>query len=891
MKRFLLPVLLSMAAVPAIAGTFTIQGTEYTYDELTRKEIGPGVIYHRLRVPDYPLNINYLEVDLTNPYNNIENQQPYDAAQGIEVTGRTEKLADAYTRQKEAGRKPLGGANANFWVVSGQGRWSEYCLGTTYQGNLKNGKIIHETNMTKYTPDHDPISNETTSDLWWFGPQLTGVVGIDANKKVYVESMGWKGYVSSPRWGADVKKDFANANKYCRSHTSFCCTGQMVMYNSYYGKNKKFQTVDFPESNLTYNLVDGITCEVYVNIDETSGWATNKDIVGTVMEVKDGQPAGTLGEYDYCLAGTGAYRDDLKKLQPGDKITMNYGWYGMYTDHTPQLVNAVAGVAIVLKDGEHPIVPNWYPYTDSTPRKDPNDYCSYNTQTYSRCAYATSKDGKTFYQVVMDMSTDPVYGKSAGCNTTIMCEIMKQLGAWDICNMDAGGSAQLMVEGEVVNKTTESTPRAVANGWFVYSVAPDDDKSNVITRLEMLDYNLSLPIYSTYVPTILAYNEYGELINDNLEGFTLECDPAYGTTADNKFNVGGTKGETALTIKYNGITRTVKVNIVDSPVAIRLPNIYIDAREYPIEVYTGSEFNKYPCDPARLTWTVSDEAVASVTNGVLKGLSNGTCTITGTIGDFSTFATVNVQIPTTTAEPVYTEFPTDAKLTQVGGTGIALSQEGDAATLTYTGNGTSRGAYIAVNKSTQIFGLPYAIRVKINPGDAEIKKVSFTAKNALEGNYASHTMSEETLPKNTESVLELPLSDWCNPNDIGIYPIEFTELRFGMGASAKGTQFTIKYELEALYESNGGITAATIATSNVKLYPNPVSTGVATLRLADTIQAQIAVYNAAGAKVLDRAADFSGGSYTMNVADLAPGLYFVRIESDGKIEVARMIIK
>lgn len=225
MKRFLLPVLLSMAAVPAIAGTFTIQGTEYTYDELTRKEIGPGVIYHRLRVPDYPLNINYLEVDLTNPYNNIENQQPYDAAQGIEVTGRTEKLADAYTRQKEAGRKPLGGANANFWVVSGQGRWSEYCLGTTYQGNLKNGKIIHETNMTKYTPDHDPISNETTSDLWWFGPQLTGVVGIDANKKVYVESMGWKGYVSSPRWGADVKKDFANANKYCRSHTSFCCTG------------------------------------------------------------------------------------------------------------------------------------------------------------------------------------------------------------------------------------------------------------------------------------------------------------------------------------------------------------------------------------------------------------------------------------------------------------------------------------------------------------------------------------------------------------------------------------------------------------------------------------------------------------------------------------------
>ena len=152
-------------------------------------------------------------------------------------------------------------------------------------------------------------------------------------------------------------------------------------------------------------------------------------------------------------------------------------------------------------------------------------------------------------------------------------------------------------------------------------------------------------------------------------------------------------------------------------------------------------------------------------------------------------------------------------------------------------------------------------------------------------------MSEETLPKNTESVLELPLSDWCNPNDIGIYPIEFTELRFGMGASAKGTQFTIKYELEALYESNGGITAATIASNNLKLYPNPVATSNVTLRLADTAQAQIAVYNAAGAKVLDRAADFSGGSYTMNVADLAPGLYFVRVKTDAGVEVSRMIVK
>ena len=147
------------------------------------------------------------------------------------------------------------------------------------------------------------------------------------------------------------------------------------------------------------------------------------------------------------------------------------------------------------------------------------------------------------------------------------------------------------------------------------------------------------------------------------------------------------------------------------------------------------------------------------------------------------------------------------------------------------------------------------------------------------------------MPKNTETDLDFPISDWCNPNDLGVYPLEFNEIRFGMGASTKNTQFSIKYELQALYESNGGITAATIASSNVKLYPNPVSTGVVTLRLADIAKAQIAVYNAAGAKVLDHVADFTGGAYTMNVADLTPGLYFVRIKTDAGVEVTRMIIK
>ena len=42
-------------------------------------------------------------------------------------------------------------------------------------------------------------------------------------------------------------------------------------------------------------------------------------------------------------------------------------------------------------------------------------------------------------------------------------------------NFDAGGSAEMMIDYEIVNKTTEATPRPVANGWMVFSIAPEGD--------------------------------------------------------------------------------------------------------------------------------------------------------------------------------------------------------------------------------------------------------------------------------------------------------------------------------------------------------------------------------------------------------------------------------
>ena len=93
--------------------TFVIGETEYSANVLISKEIGPGVLYQRYRLPDYPLNFNILKVDLNNPYNTVETTLAHDnLAQG------TEGLVSQASRQTYEGHVAIAGANANFWCTT-----------------------------------------------------------------------------------------------------------------------------------------------------------------------------------------------------------------------------------------------------------------------------------------------------------------------------------------------------------------------------------------------------------------------------------------------------------------------------------------------------------------------------------------------------------------------------------------------------------------------------------------------------------------------------------------------------------------------------------------------------------------------------------------------------
>lgn len=849
MKHFLLSLLLSVGAISATADSFLIDETEYTYDVLSKKEVGPGVTYVRLRIPDFPLNINYMQVDLNNPYNQIE------TFQGQDVVGRTESLASVYERMKAEGRKPLAGQNSNFWVVATQAPYEYYCMGAPFGGSLKDGQIVTETNCH--------------SNWWNGGPTRTGSVGIDADKKLWIGEMSWKGTVTSDKWTSP--NEFFQVNKYCNYGD------EMALFNSYYNNTKPFQTVEtYQEDGKTlYRLVEGQNTEVYLDLTEGADWAVNKDFTAVVKEVKTNTSGGVLGDYDLCLTGTGSYKTALEQLEVGDVVTLNYGWTLYDGNVTPDFTNLVSGNAVVMKNGE------------LTGR---NYDESYNSMVYSRSAYGMSEDGKTLYMFVIDKSLDATYGNSAGCTTSVMCQIMKQLGAWNVVNVDAGGSAQLMVQGSVVNRTTESFPRAVANGWMVYSTAPE---STTVSRLEFLDQELSIPVYSSYKPVILGYTEYGDLINENVENFVLSCDPKIGTVENGVFYAGGEPGTGELKVECNGVVSTTTVNIIESDVALRISNILNDGRSYPLEVLAKTSARDYECDPSRLAWTVEDPSVAVVENGVLRGLKNGTTTITGTIGDFSTTATVTVELPAGATEPVYRTFPTDWDLKQVGGTDLAVEELNSGFTISYVGNGSSRGAYIQLQSPVQVWSMPKALRVKINPGKASVKKVAVSGVNALGEVMSSMTFTTEELQQDAEQTFDLDLSEWFDVEDVAAYPLTLNTFRLDMGTSAKGENFTIEVpEFLAVYGGDSHVEQLNAVNSGLSVYPNPVTGGIAKVRCQgdNVVDGLAVVATLSGTVVLQQPLTFDNGEANLDVSNLLPGMYIVRLTSANGTYTGKIII-
>lgn len=807
-----------------------LNGREYAVDTIMRRQVGPGIMHTRVRVPDYPLNAYVLEMDMTNTYNRVETTQAYNSL------GRTELLVNAYKRHKEQGKKPIAGCNGSFWCVTGSGEPKNWMLGSPFGGEVVNDTLYLNTN--------------TSADTWNGGPARASSTIIDTDKRVHVGPHQWFGYVKSSKF--DAAQEIIQVNKRVD-------TGQLTLFNHAIGRNHTFYTV----ADCHY---------VYLKLKPGERWTTASDINFEVAEVKLNANNQVLGDYDACLVGDGNYKAQLERLAAGDEVIINHYWIALQEDdQTPiKVENMLEGNAWIMLHGEIT-----YRATDEV----------YNTQTYSKCAYGNNKEGNKLFMLVIDMSSHPEYGRSAGCNTTVMANLFKFLcpELWNLTNNDAGGSAQMMVDGVVVNKTTEATPRAVANGMLMFSVAPEEE-ADVVASLAFDELHIASPTYFSIAPKVLAYNKYGELIADGLEGVTYTCSESVGEpSADgSKIEVGGNVGQGTITAHYGGVEVTAPIEVVNSAFAIRIkPKILIDnVRTYPLEVTTELNGEQLVCDARRFVWTVGDADVAQIEDGVLRGISEGTTTITAALDGLSDQTTVTVEVaPTPEIEETFADWTlSSANLS----TDAVLDAEGNVS-FGYQG---ARKAQIVLEKDMTFYSLPdhliydvetstrlVYVEMDIRPGNSEVENLVRPTGVTAAGKYQFDLI---------EHVGDL--------SDLKNYPIVIKSVRYLLHhLQYNSGSNTIKHKITAQYDHyTSGIDNATAAADGIALYPG--ADGSIMVSAPDARCVQMTIFDTAGRTVYAGEV-ITEGALTQVATNLSSGLYVVKAQHAQAVSTVKMAIR
>ncbi len=739
--------LIAISSLVAVAfgaqAAVTIGGNEYRADTLEHRQVGPGIFHTMMRLPDYPLNVYLLEADMDNPYNGVETTVAYNQV------GLTEALTNACLRNRTATRRPVAGCNANFWCVSGNGEpWNRFCLGTPYGAVVRRDTIY--------------VNTGNSIDPWDGGPTRTGGCAIAADKTLYMGHFTCGGTITGNRLGKTVA--FETVNRRNKG-------GSIALWTPGYGRDREFET------NWTGHNTQGeaLADNYYLTFMPGSTWGVNKDMRFKVAKIVKGEDRRNLGEYDACFTATGNQKGVLASLQEGDEIVVNHGWkYNEGTPFAPAITDMIEGNAPVMHNGE------------LTGRNYDEDY---NSMVYSRTGYGTDATGRKLYMIVIDKSSSRAYGTSAGCSTEVMCQILKSVfpDISEVISLDAGGSAEMLVLGNIVNTTTEGTPRDVANGWLVSTVAPED---HTIASIQFYDYRAELPLYSSYTPRIVGFNQWGEIVDDDVKGFTLSCEPTLGTTEGSTLIVGGALTSQMLTATLDGMTAQVEVRTLEAaPAIVTKPVAVIGRYPLPLEVSAAVGNEIYTYDPSKLAWRLGDEGMATIADGRLSGVVNGTTPLYCMIGGFEDETVLRVEISDTEER--------DAALTTwtLKGAGAKDFMWGDDGVLSFAYS-SNRAPYIQLTTDDSLYGNPDEVALAFT-STVPIEKVQIDTRNY---HVTKLTYQEFNGPfeAEVEHVLHLDMDALGGVECLSTYPlamktIKFTPAKSNYGDNAIALRLTAHY--------------------------------------------------------------------------------------------------
>ena len=603
--------------------------------------------------------------------------------------------------------------------------------------------------------------------------------------------------------------------------------------------------------------------------------------IGNTVKMKVmSEPVNGVGNMEiptggYVLSGHGTGAEYIKTLALNDEVevTATLSYDGK---ESAEIVQSAGGCPMIVSDGKV---------------LDTQGALDHLTSLNPRTAVGYTADKNKLVMLVVDGRSS----NSAGCISKVLADIMINTGCSEAMNFDGGGSSAMYIkELGVRNVPSDGKERAVTDGLYLSTSAPED---NVIAQIRFTDASKYLPKYGYYTPKFYGYNQYGVLIDTDVEGVVLSCDPQLGEIQNNGFSLFcNGEGCHALTGTYNGISTTMPVSVTSGDVAFRINDIIEDCYNgYKVEVQSTVNEETMSLDNQALTWWSEDSSVATVEDGtgVVKGIADGETRIHGKLNDFEGILNVKVEKPVKRHMPIDPNLDAETwKLNQVGGKNLAITPLEEGMKLTYTG-ASGRGPYIKLTKKIRLWSLPDTIRLMINPGNAVINKVTFST-SANDGGQVA-TSVDGTLKSNELNEVKLVTSEWCDAKDRSNYPIYLNYIYFDMGTSTTGQEYTIEIpNIETVYQNVevSGVADVIVDSDIITVYPNPVNEGEnATIKMNGSGTYHINIFSEDGKLMSGNIFESNEGMIQLPTSSLSRGLYFVSVSGNNMEGNVKLIIK
>lgn len=808
----------------------------YAVDTLSYSHmVGPGTNYASYRLPEYPMAIYVMEVDLNNPYIKLEGCMGQDKAFGLEQPTRVA------ARHNAPGHEVVGVTNGDFYFYLSDDYLS--------YGIARSGQFINNECVT------NPVGR--------------ACFVLDDYNKPHIDNLDFNGTITK---GSDTRRLHSLNMLRLEWESDQVNANMLTLYTNAF-------------SAKTTNVAGGS----YAVIRSKSGaffFSVNKDIPCVVESIAAYEGPTTIPNGKALLHGRGTSSDYLNSLTVGDELTIRLNTNlrrepGLITDFKQTMGGSNH---IILRDGELFLTPEQGTSSGVHPRT------GMGFSKDSTKVYLIVVDGRQGHSPGVQLDDFGAIFRYFGAWNAVNLDgggssVMGVNGS--IMNKPSGGVERAVGNGMLI---ISQAPADDDIAWLEFHDGPFNLPTYASFTPIVLGFNqygvLKMSRLTGY--TLTCTPNLGHIENDTVlvvggEGCTGTLTATY-----NGYSVHKTVRVEQSPMNF----RLDSVLLDERPYRMEVEGT-VNGQKVPIDpkIFAWHSGDTDIC-------SVTDGIITALANGTTWVYGyHADSDYRDSIQVRVQFPTKRYMSQSDMSDMENFTISKSSTLTNWTVTHDNLPDGWNyGVRLNYT-YGTSRAPFIKLERQMPLYSLPDSVSLIINTnGEIGFNNVIFgmrsnheTALRSLETGVLAPVEGDLRISYGVEDITDTPTDKIAYP--LWVHYISFY-ITPSTQTSGKSYSLAIK-ELQLCYDRLVvGLTNLSLA-DRLLVYPNPVTDGVAHVALAldKPTDIRMEVVNLEGRVLMNKSLGVQFGEVTLPLQGLSQGTYFVRLHQEDKTDLVKIMIK